>query len=169
VGDRIEAAATSLTRPRRSQLIDFLLGLFALTLASAWVGRLYAPLGLLLFAAVTVGYIVSLRRAERVAAQMGEPSPTFMATPFGVDVADRLAEKLDEAIEVPLTTEARIEAAEITPFLAALRDPTGPEPARELAELLASARRIPFTGQVRFDRRRALQLLDEARASVSPA
>jgi hypothetical protein len=168
VGDRLETAATSLTRPRQSQLIDFLLGLVALTAASAWVGQLYAPLGLLLFAAVTVGYLVSLRRTER-AAQIGEPPPTPVAAPFGVDAAERLTEKLEAAIEIPLTGEARIEAAEVAPLLAALRNSTGSEPAHQLAELFASARPIPFTDQVRFDRRRALQLLDEARASAGSA
>lgn len=79
------------------------------------------------------------------------------------DAIDALDGILVEAPAIPLTGWVRVDPAEVTPLLDAVRAGAGGTASSDQAEKLAAVvlgdRPVPFTSQVRVDRKRARRLL----------
>src|SRR3954468_15255523 len=121
MSSQIRTARDSLTRPRRSQLIDILVGLAALTAISVWVGRANVVLGIGIFVLNAGVYLFSLRQKDAVPDPVGA-SDARAGTPSSVGRAlDQLESQVVAAPRLPLTGDGRIDPSKSPPLVAQVR------------------------------------------------
>lgn len=155
----------ALTRRRSHQLLDLLLGGFALITVSSAVGSVVNPLlGILVFTVGVGFYLASLAQSERGPVRLDAASPPSLD--HSSEALDALDDLLATASPIPLTDRVRVDPKEVTPLVDAVRamapDAGFSGQADDLAQAILG-RQIPFTGQLQVDRRRAQRLLSVLR------
>jgi hypothetical protein len=166
-----ESLRELLSRPRRHQLIDFLLGFGALLALASWIANLSAVLALAVFLLGGGAYVASRWRREHVAEDgpASGAAASLRSAPI-TDPVSVLETRLAAARPIPLTGRVRMNREEIVSLVEGVRAAAANSPATAEAEKLAravlSGGSVPFTDQVRIDRRRANRSIQRLRTQL---
>jgi hypothetical protein len=159
---RLASLWSALSRPRPHRAVDLALGAFLLVGIALGIASWSPILAVALIVAVAGVYLVSLLRQEGERRVRSAMLPRASASRMR-DAIDALDGILVEAPAIPLTGWVRVDPAEVTPLLDAVRAGAGGTASSDQAEKLAAVvlgdRPVPFTSQVRVDRKRARRLL----------